>query len=287
MSTARPSETVNPARRSRTTLVTFLGSVVRPMGDWMPIAGTIELMGQLGLEAPAVRTAVFRLKKRGWLVSQPRSGTRGYALTRDALDALAAGDEVIWHSRQAADLDDGWCVLTFSIPEASRSKRDQLRAHLSALGFGNVSGATWIAPARMSRAADQAVYELGLTANCAMFTGDYVGGQRLDDLVRRSWDLEQIDQRYRTFIAQFEGMEAELKAENPIDPGDAFARYVDLVDHWRRLPFRDPGLPRMLLPADWAAAEAVSTFERLVALLEATALGHATSFWPERAPSSA
>ena len=60
-------------QQSRTVLVSFLGSIVRPMGNWMPIAGTIELMGQFGLDAPSVRTAVFRLKKRGWL-AEPRFG---------------------------------------------------------------------------------------------------------------------------------------------------------------------------------------------------------------------
>ena len=54
-------------QQSRTALVSFLGAVVRRTGNWMPIAGTIELMGQFGLDAPSVRTAVFRLKKRGWL----------------------------------------------------------------------------------------------------------------------------------------------------------------------------------------------------------------------------
>jgi len=103
-------------QRSRTVLVSFLGSIVRPMGNWMPIAGTIELMGEFGLDAPSVRTAVFRLKKRGWLASETRSGSRGYALTLVALKALAAGDEIIWHARQSADLADGWCIVSFSVP---------------------------------------------------------------------------------------------------------------------------------------------------------------------------
>ena len=72
-------------QQSRTVLVSFLGSIVRPMGNWMPIAGTIELMGQFGLDAPSVRTAVFRLKQRAWLASETRSSSRGYALTPVAL----------------------------------------------------------------------------------------------------------------------------------------------------------------------------------------------------------
>jgi hypothetical protein len=68
-SPAAPAQTV--ARRY---VVSFLGSVVRRLGNWMPIAGTVELMTQLGLDAPSARTAVFRLKQRGWLVSEARDG---------------------------------------------------------------------------------------------------------------------------------------------------------------------------------------------------------------------
>ena len=91
-----------PNRQSRTTVVTFLGAVVRPLGDWMPIAGTVDLLGQAGLDAPSVRTAVHRLKGNGWLESEARDGARGYALTPAALETLAAGDEVIWHARPPA-----------------------------------------------------------------------------------------------------------------------------------------------------------------------------------------
>jgi phenylacetic acid degradation operon negative regulatory protein len=267
-------------QQSRTVLVSFLGSIVRPMGNWMPIAGTIELMGQFGLDAPSVRTAVFRLKKRGWLASETRSGSRGYALTPIALKALAAGDEIIWHARQPADLADGWCIVSFSVPESARSKRDQLRTHLASLGFGNVGAAMWIAPARMRAAADQAIAELGLTSYCAIFVGDYVGGRDLPGLLRESWDLVEIDRRYREFTRRFAGEARQLGAGGDIDPRRAFLGYLGVIDQWRKLPFRDPGLPREILPEDWSAPAAGALFEGLVAALEGRALAHAAAHWP-------
>lgn len=270
--------------RSRTVLVTFLGSIVRRMGNWMPISGTVDLMTQLGLDAPSVRTAVFRLKKRGWLVSETRAGVRGYALTEVALTALAAGDEIIWHTRQAADLDDGWCVVSFSVPESARAKRHKLRAHLSSLGFGNVSTAMWVAPARMQGAAERAMDDLDLRSSCAVFVGAYVAGQDLGSLVRRSWDLDAMDARYRGFITRFASRGAGLESTGVIDARQAFVTYLELVDLWRKLPFRDPGLPMELLPSDWSAPEAGALFERIVALLEGRALAHAASRWPKNSP---
>src|SRR6478735_1345977 len=147
---------VPTAQRSRTVVVSFLGAIVRPMGAWMPISGTVDLLSQIGLDPASVRTAVSRLKANGWLYSEARHGVRGYALTDQASATLAAGDEVIWHARQPADLAEGWCVVNFSVPESIRSKRYQLRSHLAHLGFGNIGTAMWIAPARMQNAVAKA-----------------------------------------------------------------------------------------------------------------------------------
>lgn len=279
---------VNPAgdnpsragsRRTRTVVVSFLGAVVRRMGDWMPIAGTVELLGQLGLDPPSVRTAVFRLKQRGWLAAETHAGRRGYALTPVAVNALSAGDEIIWHARQPADLDDGWCIVNFSVPESARARRHQLRAHLASLGFGNVGTAMWIAPARMRSAAERAVAELGLDKYTAIFIGEYVGGQDLSTLLYESWDLAEIDRRYREFITRFQPEVAEFGQTGIVSAEQAFVTYLGAVDHWRKLPFRDPGLPREVLADDWSAPEAAALFERLVTLLEGRALAHAAGYW--------
>src|SRR2546423_848023 len=278
VSTSEESQLVSGSRRSRTILVSFLGAVVRPMGEWMPIAGAVDLMTLAGLDAPSVRTAVFRLKKNGWLEPETRGRARGYVLTDRARSILAAGDEVIWHARQPAELADGWCVVHFSIPESMRSKRLQLRSHVEHLGFGNIGTALWIAPARMRTAAEQTIAELGLTEYAVIFVGDYTGVQDLKSVVHNSWDLGAIDDAYRGFIAEYGDKERRFDRNVP-SPADAFLEFLNLVDRWRKLPFRDPGLPTEVLAADWSGPEAVAIFERLVALLEKPALDYAAAHW--------
>ena len=279
MTAADGSKATQRTRRTRTLVVTFLGSVVRRMGGWMPIGGTVDLMGQLGVDAPGVRTAVFRLKQRGWLEAEARDAARGYALTEHADEVLAQGDEVIWHARRPADLADGWCIVNFSVPESDRSKRYKLRTHLSHIGFGNVGTAMWLAPARMQGAAEEAIAELGLDKYAAVFVGSYVGRQDLTTLLYESWDLAGIDQSYRDFIGRYGPVADDLASRGAIEQQEAFTTYLGVVDAWRQLPFRDPGLPREVLADDWSAPEAVAVFERLVELLEARALAHAAEFW--------
>jgi phenylacetic acid degradation operon negative regulatory protein len=244
----------------------------------MPIAGAVDLLAEVGIDAPGVRTAVFRLKKNGWLDSEARDGARGYALTDEADATLAAGDEVIWHARRPADLADGWCIVHFGVPEAKRAQRHQLRAHLAHLGFGNAGTALWIAPARMRPAAERAIAELDLAEHAAIFVGGYHGPQDLTDLLYGAWDLEAIDQGYRDFVDAYAPRVDELRG---LRGAGAFAAYLSLVDTWRKLPFRDPGLPREVLDPKWSAPEATELFERLVAVLEKPALKHAKTHWPQ------
>ncbi|ACZ29348.1 transcriptional regulator, PaaX family [Xylanimonas cellulosilytica DSM 15894] len=267
-------------RRSRTTVVTFLGAVVRPLGGWTPIAGAVELLSQCGLDDPGVRTAIHRLKRKGWLASQTRDGVRGYALTETATATLAAGDEVIWHARTPPALADGWCIVNFSVPESKRALRHQLRAHLAALGFGNIGTAVWIAPARMRPAAARAVAELGLEPFTTIFTGDYHGPQDLTTLAYDSWDLAAIDQGYRGFVDAYGDLASRIEEAAP-SGREAFTLHLQMIDAWRRLPFRDPGLPREVLAADWPGPSAARLFERMVAVLEAPALAHAAGYWPK------
>jgi phenylacetic acid degradation operon negative regulatory protein len=259
--------------------VTFLGAVVRPLGDWMPIAGTVDLLTQFGLDAQSVRTAVHRLKQNGWLAAQARQGARGYSLTASALETLAAGDEVIWHARKPAQLADGWCIVQFGVPESMRAKRHRLRAHLTHLGFGNIGTATWIAPARMREAAERAVRELSLDSYAAIFVGDYHGTQDLTEMLYKSWDLAAIDQSYREFVEEYGARATRLEKATPAGQ-DAFTTYLGMVDQWRKLPFRDPGLPSEVLAPNWSAPAAAALFERLVAALEKPALAYAASHWP-------
>ncbi|MGQ4619416.1 PaaX family transcriptional regulator C-terminal domain-containing protein [Nocardia sp. R7R-8] len=276
------NDTVNPtgSRQSRHLVVSFLGSIVRRMGNWMPIAGTVEMMDHLDVDGPSVRSAVFRLKKRGWLISEARAGARGYRLTDLALRELAAGDELIWHARQPADLRDGWCIVNFSVPESARSTRHQLRTRLANLGFGNVGYGVWIAPARMLNAAKDAIADLGLTQQSAVFVGEYAGGQDLGELIHQLWDLDRLDRNYRDFIATHGPSLDRVDRAEVLGGQEAYTTYLTVVDRWRNLPFRDPGLPLQLLGDDWGAPAAARLFENIVQRLEGRALAYAAGHWP-------
>ena len=179
-------------------------------------------------------------------------------------------------------LEDGWCVVTFSVPESARTKRHLLRRHLTALGFGNVSSAVWIAPARMQGAAVKAITELDLAQYCAIFVGEYVAGQDLRTLLDQAWNVGELARNYAEFLADSSAW-ADGTGLAELDGQEAFVTYVGVLDQWRRLPYRDPGLPREVLPDGWNGPMATARFEGLAEGLRAPALAHVAEYWPQAA----
>jgi len=139
----------------------------------------------------------------------------------------------------------------------------------------------------MAGAAQRAIEELGLTSRCALFVGRHVGGEQLSELISDSWNLEEIDQQYQEFIGSCADLTTTPGADGAPEGADAFSAYLGVIDRWRKLPYRDPGLPPEVLPAGWSGPAAGALFERLVAGLEQHALAHAATSWPAAAPHPA
>ena len=96
--------------RPRQLIITIYGLYARDEHDWLSVASLVRLMGDLGVEAPAVRSSVSRMKRRDLLRSLHRSGAHGYALSPTSLEVLREGDVRIFGERRAT-LQDGWAVV--------------------------------------------------------------------------------------------------------------------------------------------------------------------------------
>ena len=88
--------------------------------------------------------------------------------------------------------------------------------------------------------------------------------------VAQWWDLPALRAQYDRFM---HAHRCDLAADGLPDD-QAFVRYLRLVDAWRVFPRIDPGLPSSLLPADWPAGQAWSTFVALHDRWAAASLTH-------------
>jgi phenylacetic acid degradation operon negative regulatory protein len=252
--------------RLRHLIITVYGLYARHDGGWLSVATLIRLLADLGIDEPAVRSAISRLKRRGILQSRRYGGSAGYQLSAEALAILREGDARIFRRRRAT-LADGWVLAVFSVPESERHRRHVLRSELTRLGFGMVAPGVWIVPAHPQDTTAETLRRLELDAYADLFRADHLAFGDPTDKIRRWWDLDELERQYESFIRAHEPTLRESGAGPPGEK-EAFAAYVRVLTDWRRLPYLDPGLPAELLPDGWVGIRAADLFFALRALLE-------------------
>jgi phenylacetic acid degradation operon negative regulatory protein len=266
-------ENARPDGQPRQLIVTLYGLYARDEHNWLSVAALVRLMSELGADGQAVRSSVSRLKRRDTLRSFSVAGAAGYSLSPAALEVLRQGDARIFRTRRAA-IADGWVLVVFSVPESERERRHELRTQLSRLGFGAAAPGVWVAPAHLAQETAEVLARSDLDRYVEMFRGDHLGFTDLAAKVRQWWDLDELSARSAEFTARFRPV-ADRLAVRPATDAEAFRHYVPMLTTWRRLPYRDPGLPLELLPAGWAGEAATELFAELNRELREPARRHA------------
>ncbi|MFJ9371010.1 PaaX family transcriptional regulator C-terminal domain-containing protein [Nocardia sp. NPDC101769] len=254
-------------------IITIFGLCARAEGNWLSTASVVGLMEDLAAEGQAVRSSISRLKRRGVLVSERSGGAVGYRLADTTLEVLAEGDHRIFERSRATE-SDGWVLVVFSVPESERDKRHALRSGLTRLGFGTAAPGVWIAPGTLAAETRHTLERLGLSDYVDIFSSRHVAFGDLRTKVRQWWNLEELAGLYADYLQRYRPVLFQATAE-PITPREAFALYIPMLTEWRRLPYRDPGLPLSLLPPAWNGEAAGALFDQLNAQLNSPAQNHA------------
>jgi len=236
---------------ARSALFDLYGDHLRPRGAEAPVAALVRLLAALGVTAPAVRTAISRMVRQGWLTPVRVPAGAGYALTARATRRLDEAAERIY-SRDRHDWDGGWHLVVMERVR-ERTRRERVQASLRYLGYAQFDETTWLSPRPSPEL--QALREaerVRLEPFDARYDGDARG------LLARAWDLDSLARAYEGWLAEARTLIAPVRADAPDEA--VFAARSTLVHEWRKFLFRDPGLPADLLPADWPGFEAAEFF---------------------------
>ena len=89
----------------------------------------------------------------------------------------------------------------------------------------------------------------------------------------RTWDLDGLGERYRTFVDEF-ASHADNGSGHGLDEGEAFLLRTRLVHTFREFPALDPELPAEVIAPPARRGEALGVFRRLFGTLQAPAQRH-------------
>ncbi len=200
---APADESMARSARLRHLIITVYGLYARHDGGWLSVATLIRLLADLGIEEPAARSAISRLKRRGIVQSRRYGGSAGYQLSAEALAILREGDARIFRRRRATAAD-GWVLAVFSVPESERHRRHVLRSELTRLGFGMVAPGVWIVPAHPQDTTAETLRRLGLDGYADLFRAEHLAFGDPAAKIRRWWDLDELERQYEAFIRAHE-----------------------------------------------------------------------------------
>lgn len=248
---------------ARSALFDVYGDHLRGRDSQALVAGLVRLLDPVGIQAPAVRTAISRMVGEGWLEPVQLPGGRGYRATDRTIRWLDDVAARVYRASDEPDWDHRWHLVLVHEP-TERPDRQRLRADLEFIGYAELATHTWISPYPRGEL-DEVLARAGATAR--RVRADLVEPSPLS-----AWDLPSLAAAYRDFVAEA-GELLEDVDEAPDGHGDeaAFAARFRLVHAWRKFLFTDPGLPGELLPADWPGREAAALFAREASRLKPAA----------------
>ncbi|MBV9119412.1 MAG: PaaX family transcriptional regulator [Chloroflexi bacterium] len=247
-----------PPVKPRSWLFDLFGDYVehRP-GRKLGTGSIIALGAEFDLTERAMRSALLRLQRDGWVDVDRAAGRSSYGLTDAGRALIDRGRERILRGPEH-NWDGQWAVLAYSIPEARRDLRDRLRRELGWLGCGAIGSGLFISPRLPDVAALATRYDLPAGA-FTVFQGRQLWPGDDRSLAGRCWDLARLNERYLEFCEAFRPYCRPL----PMSDQDCFVVRFRLINAYRRLPFDDPGLPAELLPEEWQGFPAMSLFQDL------------------------
>lgn len=250
--------------QARSALFDLYGDYLRARGSRAPVSALVRLLAPLDIAAPAVRTAVSRMVRQGWLHPLRLASGPGYVLTPKAARRLDEAAARVYRTGRGG-WDGRFDMILLHEPVARPDA-----ARLTYLGYGSLSEQVWVAP-RPSEEVESVLAEAG--AGFERFSAGHTAGPAgATGIVARAWDLERIGRSYEEFVESLHGV---VKAITPRSTDEeAYAARFRLVHAWRSIVLDDPQLPSALLPSGWPGVKAAGFFDKHAARLRPAAERH-------------
>jgi phenylacetic acid degradation operon negative regulatory protein len=250
-------------------IFTIYGDYIRNYGSKIWIGSLIRLLKEFGHNEQGVRVAVSRMVKQGWIQSEKQGNKSYYFLTDRGVQRMDEAANRIYKMKPN-EWDGKWRILMYTIPEDKRQLRDDLRKELLWSGFGSFSSGCWISPNDLEKQINRLIEKYDIDEYVDFFISEYKGPKENQSLVEKSWQLEEIENKYEEFIEKYSKqfiVHQSIISRGEMSDADCFVERTNLVHEYRKFLFIDPGLPKELLPSKWNGNHAALLFSQYYQVL--------------------
>lgn len=204
-----------------------------------------------------------RLEKRGLLERRPNhaSGERIFRLSEAGrVHALGGRDP---EARWSRTWDGHWRIILFDVPIQQNSRRERIRRHLRARGFGCLQRSVWTTPDPLDDAQKTLAGGPVKVEELLILEARPTGGQTDQDIAAGAWDFDRINRQYELYQQVAESFpDAPLNDQPALRKLRQWARNEQAA--WIAAVTADPLLPERLLPANYVGKQAWATHQRLL-----------------------
>ncbi len=228
--------------RAGSLIVTLYGDAIVPRGGSLSLGDITRIMHLFRIDAGPVRTAISRLTTEQWLERRKVGRNTFYRLSKRGEGEFAEATRRIYFARK----NDPARSIRLALLNGEPSNRASQRKALEAAGFAPFNAVTYVsaAPVSLPKGAKGIhVLEIGASPEAA-------------EILRASYNLDEIAGRYRDFISLFRKIRDALAKGEVLEDSEALIVRLMLVQEFRRIVLRDPALAPGLLPDGWPGEEA-------------------------------
>ena len=215
-------------------IITIFGDAVMPRGGVVPASALSALTDRLGIRPEALRVALYRLAKDGWITRRKSGRNSFYGLSETGAAEFLSASRRIY--ARAPQLHGPWRLAALPhLTEPARAAQDKL---MRAAGFLPLSPVLFLAPVQAGKP----------PAGAAVVEGDFLAPP---DWARKALGPQPLQQDYARLEAALADTRKSITRGTPIQSLEAAALRVLVIHQWRRLLLRHADLPPEVLPKAW------------------------------------
>lgn len=216
-------------------VITILGDSVVPRGGRVSAVTLSAITQALRIEPVALRSALSRLAKEGWIVREKQGRHSFYTLTSEGAQSFAPATRRIYasHPPQAPDT---W-TIAISGP-LSKSEKTAQRSAMEGLGYTSLDDRIYLNLKPDTQSLTKVV------GSPAVISGDF---SQIPTWLQDASGTPETAAVYREIHTVFSGVYTGLS------PVEALVARSLLIHEWRRAVLRHADLPAALFPTDWPA----------------------------------
>lgn len=234
-------------------IITLFGDSIVPRGGVISLGSIQEIFSHMRFEENAVRTAMSRLTKEGWLERMKNGRQSFYKLGPLGVEQFESATRRIYACK-AETWNQKLDLVIMKSPDAK--SREKLKKQMLSLGFGSPTPNVFIKPSLNETVFPQE----HMIAHVKCSSADEI---LLKSLIGESWQWDGLKAGYADILKTYKPVLDGVAKSDSIEGMDALVLRTLLIHDWRRLVLKDVELPGNLKPEKCAGDEARNVISKL------------------------